>query len=282
MTIEKILKSIDHIPAFPVTILKVREMLRNEDYAINDMVNLIKYDQAMAANIMKMGNSAYFGSRQRIGTLRDAVIYLGRNNLIRIVQTAGVSRYFTRRSRGYVEKANELWEHSVAVALMSQILSRKVLQCEDDKLYLAALLHDVGKIVMGEFVYDSFAKISRLVAEESLSFLEAEEAVIGINHAELGGKIAERWNFPKEIVDALAYHHRPDVMEKNDNVIPWLVYLADQVCLLAGMTGGFDGLAHRGVSDVMDKFNFHEEDLERGMMSLVEDLSHAKDLLGIV
>jgi putative nucleotidyltransferase with HDIG domain len=282
MMIDKILKSLDHIPAFPITILKVSEMLRDDDYSVADMVDLIKYDQAMAANIMKMSNSAYFGSRQKIGTLRDAVVYLGKNNLIRIVQTAGVSRYFTQKGRGYVEKANELWEHSVAVAIMSQILSQKVLKCEDEKLYLAALLHDVGKMVMGEFVNESFETIARLVAEGGYSFLEAEEAVIGINHAELGGKIAERWNFPKEIIVALTYHHRPDLIEKNNNVIMWLVYLADQVCILTGITGGFDGLAHRGVSEVMKKFEFYEKDLELGMIKLVEDLEHAKSVLGIV
>jgi putative nucleotidyltransferase with HDIG domain len=282
MMIDKILKSLEHIPAFPITILKVNEMLCDDDYSVADMVNLIKYDQAMAANIMKMSNSAYFGSRQRIGTLRDAVVYLGKNNLVRIVQTAGVSIYFKQKGRGYVEKVNELWEHSVAVAIMSQILSLKVQKCEDEKLYLAALLHDVGKMVMGEFVNESFETIARLVAEGGYSFLEAEEAVIGINHAELGGKIAERWNFPEEIVDSLTYHHRPDLIEKNNNIILWLVYLADQVCLLTGITGGFDGLAHRGVSEVMKKFNFYEKDLELGMIKLVEDLEHAKDVLGIV
>jgi putative nucleotidyltransferase with HDIG domain len=282
MMIDKILKSLEHIPAFPITILKVSEMLRDDDYSVVNMVDLIKYDQAMAANIMKMSNSTYFGSRQKIGTLRDAVVYLGKNNLIRIVQTAGVSRYFKQKGRGYVEKANELWEHSVAVAIMSQILSRQVLKCEDEKLYLAALLHDVGKMVMGEFVNESFETIARLVAEGGYSFLEAEEAVIGINHAELGGKIAERWNFPKDIVVALTYHHRPDLIEQNNNIIMWLVYLADQVCILTGITGGFDGLAHRGVSEVMKKFKFYQKDLELGMITLVEDLGHAKDVLGIV
>ena len=280
--IDKILKSLDHIPAFPVTILKVNEMLRDDDYSVDAMVNLIKYDQAMAVNVMKMSNSAYFGPRLRISTLHDAVVYLGKNNLTRIVQTAGVSRFFKKESRGYVEKANELWEHSVAVALMSQILSLKIMKHPDEKLYLAALVHDVGKMVMGEFVHESFEKISQMVAADGCSFLEAEEAVVGINHAALSGMIAERWNFPKEIIEALSYHHRPDLVENNDNEILWLVYLADQVCMLAGFSGGFDGLAHRGVSEVMKKFEFYENDLEVGMIKLLEDLKHAKDVLGIV
>ncbi len=281
--IDKILRSIEHIPSFPQTILKVSEILRDEDYSVNELVDMIKYDQAMAANILKMSNAAYFGARQKISTVRDAVVYLGQTNLIRVVQTAGISRFFTNGgARGYAAKVSELWEHSIGVAIMSQILSRKVAQGEDERLYLAALLHDVGKMVMGEYVYESFDKIMSLVDNAGYSFLEAEEEVIGINHAELGGKIAAYWNFPDEIARALSYHHRPDLLEKKNDKTAWLVYLADQICLIMGITGGMDELAHRGVKEVMELFDFHERDLEMGMMQLEEDLRHAKDLISIV
>ncbi|MHB8092321.1 MAG: HDOD domain-containing protein [Syntrophales bacterium] len=282
MRIDEIIKSVDKLPSFPLTVFKVGELLRTDDYSASDIVDLIKYDQAIAANIVKMSNSPYFGARQRIGSLRDAVVFLGRENLLRIVQTAGVSRFFKKEGRGYVEKAREIWEHSVAVALMSQILSRKIFKKEDGKLYLSALLHDVGKMVMGELVYDSFAEISKLVSGGGYSFLEAEKEIIGIDHAELGGKIAEKWNFPRDVVDAISFHHRPDLLEGAENMMAWLVYLADQVCLISGYTGGFDGLAHRGINEIMEKFDFHERDLELGMIQLVEELKHAEEVLGIV
>jgi len=279
--IDKILQSIEQIPAFPTTILKAGEMLKDDDYSVDALTDVIKFDQAIAANVLKMSNSAYLAPRHRISTIREAVLYLGQKNLLKVVQTAGVSRYFAKIGRGYVTTANELWEHSVAVALMSQILARKILQREDETLYLAALLHDVGKMVMGEFVNDSYEQIMDLVAKRSHSFLEAEEAVIGINHATLGGMIAVRWNYPEAIKNALTFHHRPDLAGEDD-VTTWLVYLADQVCLLAGFTGGMDGLAHRGVNDVMKKFDFHEKDLEMGMMQLVADLQHARELVHII
>lgn len=279
--IDKILQSIEHIPAFPATILRVGEMLKDADYSVDALTDLIKFDQAIAANVLKMSNSAYLSPRHRIRTIREAVIHLGQKNLLKVVQTAGVSRFFSKAGRGYVSTANELWEHSVAVALMSQILARKILKREDETLYLAALLHDVGKMVMGEFVYDASEKIMALVARQSHSFLEAEEAVIGIDHAALGGRIAVRWNYPEEIKNALTYHHRPDLASEDD-MTTWLVYLADQICLLAGFTGGMDGLAHRGVSDVMKKFDFHQKDLEMGMMQLVSDVQHARELVHIV
>ena len=280
--IDKVLRSIEHVPAFPTTVIRVSEMLRDDDYSVAEVVNLIKCDQAIAANILKMSNSAYLSPRQKIGTVRDAVVYLGRNNLIRVVQTAGISRFFGKANRGYAATATELWEHSVAAALFSQMLSRKIMKREDEKLYLAALLHDVGKIVLGEFVHESFERIRELVAGRGYSFLEAEDEVIGINHAELGGKMAARWNFPGEIVNALSYHHRPDLLKKDDDETAWLVYLADQACLMMGIASGADGLAHRGLSEAMTKFGFYQKDLEMGMMQLADDLKCAKDLTGIV
>jgi putative nucleotidyltransferase with HDIG domain len=282
MMIDKILQSVDKLRPFPATIFKVGQILSSDSYSVSDVIDVIKYDQAMAANVLKMSNSAYFNPMQKIGSIRDAVLFLGKDNLVKIVQTAGSSLFFRKEDKGYGIKAKDLWEHSVAVALMSQVLSRRILKKENEKLYLAALLHDIGKMVMGEFVYESFAEISKLVDSGRFSFLEAEESVIGINHAALGGKIAEKWNFPGDIVEAISFHHRPDLLEEKDNIIAWLVFLADQICLFAGYTGGFDGLAHRGVEEIMGKFDFHEKDLELGIIQLVEELKHARELVGII
>jgi putative nucleotidyltransferase with HDIG domain len=281
--IDKILMSIKKLPAFPMTIQRVIELLKDDDYAVNDVANVIKYDQAIAANILKISNSAYFGARQKIKTIPDAVVHLGQKQLIRAVQTAGVSRYFSKDRKGYGTKSKDLWEHTVAVAVMSQILSKQFFKKEDSVLYTAALVHDIGKLVMGEFVEESSEKIFRLVTEQGYSFLEAEEEIIGINHAELGGRIADFWNFPTEIRNAIAYHHRPDLIEQEDaNSLPSLVYLADQFCLMMGIDGGMDGLAHRGVSDVIKKFHLREVDLEKGLVLLHEELAQANDLMQIV
>jgi len=277
--IDIILKSIDRIPAFPATTQKVAALLRNDDYAVADVANVIKYDQAIAANILKISNSAYFGARQKIKSIQDAVVYLGQQQLIRAVQTAGVSRYFSKGGKGYVAQSKDLWEHSVAVALMSQILSRKIQSREDPVLYTAALLHDVGKLILGEYVHESFEKIMYRVKQGKCSFLEAEEAILGINHADLGGRIATHWNFPADIRDAIAYHHRPDLLMEQDKKNAWLVYLSDQACLMMGIDGGIDALAHKGLEDVMQYFNLRMIDLEKSFISLVDELERAKDLI---
>jgi putative nucleotidyltransferase with HDIG domain len=246
-----------------------------------DVADVIKYDQAIAANILRICNSAYFGLRHRVVTINDAVMRLGQQNIVRAVQAAGVSTFY-RKAKGYGLQANKLWEHSVGVALMTQILSKKIFNCEDARLYTTALLHDIGKVIMGEFVDESFSQIHDLVSKEGISFLDAEGKIIGINHAELGGRIASHWNFPKDMSDAIIYHHRPDLMEDGDNSGAWLVYLADQACIMMGIGLGSDGLAYQGLSEVIIKFKLRQRDFEECIMLMLEDLDRARELIGMV
>jgi putative nucleotidyltransferase with HDIG domain len=281
MIIDSILKSVGMIPAFPAAAQKVSELLSDPDYAVVDVVNVIKHDQAIAANILKISNSAYFGARQKIKTIQDAVVYLGQKQLTRAVQTATISKIYQKGGKGYVLKARDLWEHAVAVALMSQILCRKIQGDDDPILYTAALLHDVGKVIMGEYVQEYFQKIIGCINERKCSFLDAEEEFIGINHADLGGRIAEHWNFPREIRDAIAYHHRPDLLEEKGNTNASLVYLSDQACLMMGLTGGVDALAYTGLENVMRHFDLRMADLEKSFITLSDELEKAKDLMNI-
>jgi len=279
MIINCILKSVEMVPAFPAAIQKVAELLSDEDYAVTNVTNVINRDQAIAANILKISNSAYFGSRRQIKTVHEAVVYLGRQHLIRAVQAAGISKIYRKGGKGYVLQAKDLWEHAVAVALMSQILCRKIQGREDQTLYTAALLHDVGKVIMGEYVQEYFQKIICRIDESKCSFLDAEEEFIGINHANLGGRIAEHWNFPIELRDAIAYHHRPDLLNEEGNTLASLVYLSDQACLMMGLTGGIDALAYKGLEDVMRYFDLRMVDLEKSFIELMDELEKAKDLM---
>jgi HD-like signal output (HDOD) protein len=177
MTSDEILKSVKNIPAFPAVALKVMDLIDDPDFSLMDVADVIKYDQAITANILRICNSAYFGLRYKVETINDAVMRLGQQNVVRAVQAAGVSRFY-KKAKGYGLDAGKMWEHSVGVAMMSQILSKRIFHCEDARLYTTSLLHDIGKVIMGEFVDKSFQKIYSLVSDKGLSFLEAEEQVI--------------------------------------------------------------------------------------------------------
>jgi HD-like signal output (HDOD) protein len=136
-------------------------------------------------------------------------------------------------------------------------------------------------MVLGEFVHESWQKIQELVEKQHYSFLEAEEEVIGVNHADLGGEIALNWKFPEEILRAIAFHHRPDLLADND-AVPWIVYLANQVCHIMGIGVGTDALSYRAVGDVAGRLDLKQRDLEDMMAELHMKLQGAKELVSIV
>lgn len=273
--------SIGRLPAFPATVHRVTALINNSDSSLAELVGVVRLDPAITANILRMCNSAYFGLRHRVDNVHDAIMYLGRQNAVRAVMAAGVSRFF-RDTPGYEAEARGLWEHAVGTALMSQLLARKILGREDARLFTAALLHDIGKIILGEYIHEKREEFSRLLEDGSRSFLEVEDEILGMNHAALGATIAAAWNFPPDIQLTIAGHHRPDQLAECDSPVPWIVHLADQACLMLGIGRGTDGLAYYGMACAVDRFNLSQNDLETVMAEFLQEFDNAKELVGIV
>jgi putative nucleotidyltransferase with HDIG domain len=165
---------------------------------------------------------------------------------------------------------------------MSQILAKRIMGREDTRLFTAALLHDIGKVILGECVYEMRDRFRHLMTDGSRSFLEVEEELLGLNHAEVGGTIAAAWNFPEEVHLAIAYHHRPDLSTNQESPVPWIIHLADQACLMLGIGRGTDGLAYHGLEDAIRRFDLSRSDYEDGLSLLVKELDAARELIGIV
>lgn len=282
MTLENAIKnSIARLPAFPATVHKVTRLINNPDSSLSELVEVIRLDQAITANILRMCNSAYFGLRHKVDNVHDAIMHLGRQNIVRAVLAAGTSRFF-KNTPGYEAEARDLWEHAVGTALMAQILAHNSSRKGDSSLFTAAILHDIGKVVLGEFVKDKYAEIKKMVSERSCSFLQAEEKILGINHATLGGMIALSWKFPEDIRDAIAFHHRPDRLSDKADPMPWIVHLADQGCLMLGIGRGADGLAYDGLDGALSRIGMSQQQFEGALALLVKELDNAREMVGIV
>ncbi len=277
----KIGKSLNRLPAFPATVHKVTSLINNQDSSLSELVDVIRLDQAITANILRICNSAYFGLRHKVDNVHDAIMYLGKQNVVRAVLAAGCSRFF-KDTPGYEAEAKDLWEHAVGSALLSQILAKKILQHEDSQLFTAALLHDIGKVILGEFVSEKYHEIKNTMSTRHCSFLEAEEEVLGLNHAEIGGVITAAWKFHLNIQQAVAYHHRPARYPSIESPIPWLIHLADKGCLMMGIGLGTDGLLYHGLDEAMSRLGITHKDFEGAMVLLVKEMDGARELVGIV
>jgi len=277
----KIGKSLSRLPAFPATVHKVTSLINDPDSSLSELVDVIRLDQAITANILRMCNSAYFGLRRKVDNVHDAVMYLGRQHIERAVLAAGCSRFF-KDTPGYESEGKSLWEHAVGSALLSQILAKKILKCENSQLFTAALLHDIGKVILGEFVSEKYFEIRSTMSARSCSFLEAEEEILGANHAVVGKVITASWDFPIIIQQAIAFHHRPDLCPETESPMPWLIHLADQGCLMMGIGIGADGLSYNGLDEAMSRYGFAHKDLEDAASLMIIELNNAQELVGIV
>lgn len=278
---ETILKKVSQLPPFPVVVQRALQLLADPHSSTQDVVDVIQFDQSITADLLRLCNSAYFGLQRKVHSLREAVVLIGFNQLFEIVLSRQCSKLYADPCTGYDLQRGELWRHSVAAALLSGIIARRLKRQTSPVLFTAALLHDIGKMLLSEFVKDYFQDITRLIGEKPISFSEAEKEILGIDHAELGGKISAAWKFPPIIVQAVRYHHTPSAApERNDDIVQ-LTHLCDVIAMLTGIGGGSDGLYYHADADVMSRYHIKEDDVVQLMLQLDDAFGQVKELLNV-
>jgi putative nucleotidyltransferase with HDIG domain len=148
-------------------------------------------------------------------------------------------------------------------------------------VFTAALLKDIGKTVLSEHVGSYFDEIEKAITNHDITFRDAEKLVIGIDHAEVGAMVAEKWNFSDRMVDIIRNHHLGDGWPKHDMELA-AVYVADTLCMIMGIGVGSDGLAYRFHPKVMKELRINDTDLQMMMASFGERLHEVEDLLATI
>jgi putative nucleotidyltransferase with HDIG domain len=207
--LSRILRQVKSFPGMPTTAAKLLPLLREPDSSSARIEDLIKYDPGLTANLLKLTNSAYFGLPSRISSVRQAILLLGRKRLLQLVATMCMSGLMKKSVPGYDLPQGGLWRHSVAVAVAADRLVQFLKISQADEVFTAALLHDIGKMVLGDYVQGDLKSIQEMVTK-GFSFDVAEYVVLGTNHADIGGRILKSWSMPEELVHAVAWHHDPD------------------------------------------------------------------------
>lgn len=260
--VDRIINTIDTIAPLSRVINRILEIAGDPEAMIADLAEIVQYDQTLTANLLKICNSAYYGLPVHVDSVDQAVKMLGVSKIVELSVVGGVDKKMSRAQKGYALETGELWTSSVASALLVKSYAEKFHPHLDQfMLFTAALIKDIGKLVIDGYVGRSLSKIESLVDKKNYSFDEAEAAVIGINHAELGALIAERWNFSPKMIFLIRNHHLgdPDAREDLETVI---IYLVDTVSRMADAGIGADGLAYRVYDEIFGRLGLSESDLK--------------------
>ncbi len=279
--IPQILKSLKNLPPFPMVAQRALMLLSKPEVSIQEMVEVVKYDPAITANILRISNSAYFGLRREIHSLHQALMLLGTQELLKIIIASGATRLFAGATPGYFPERQGLWRHSVSVALMTDLLARELSLGDRAMAFTGGLLHDIGKLVLSLFVEKKFTEIMEVVLGQGVSFQEAEKRVLGVDHAELGGEMARLWDFPDRLRLVIMLHHLNKRQGFGDDLVQ-AVYLADLLVLMFGQDLSADGLAYTGYPEVMQHFHLRERDLQKVLLQFGSAWQEAQAFFGLM
>jgi putative nucleotidyltransferase with HDIG domain len=225
---DKIIQKVSRFPNMPQAGVKLSALLTEKDVSIDEIEKILRHDPGLAANVLRLANSAYFGLPTKVSNLKHAVVLLGVKRFAQIAVGACMNKTMDAAVEGYGLSPGKLWLHSIAVSTTAEALAKNRKLAETSDFFTPALLHDLGKLVLGEFVKAEMPKIKDLVAK-GVPFIFAEKEALGTDHAEIGALILSNWRFPDDLINAVRWHHYPEGI-KNSNLHPEIVYLANLLC----------------------------------------------------
>ena len=264
------LRNLRHLPPTPRVVPELMRLLNRPDLDSSKIVNMISYDPALTANVLRISNSAYFGASTPTTDLQEAVTRLGFQQLYKLVAAASGAKFLSSAQEGYGLEQGELWKHSVSTAVAAQLVARR-LGDNENLVFTAALLHDIGKTILGFSLNEAYAKIIRDTDKNGSSLLEVETKLLGVNHAEVGGQLLQHWNFPPNIVAAVWFHHAPRGAGVNQRLAS-CVYLGNMIANFMGHGYGHAAFAMRARAEVMTTLNLTPQDLPGFMMETFEQM----------
>jgi putative nucleotidyltransferase with HDIG domain len=276
--LEQLMAQVRSFPSMPSAAVKLLALFNDPDTTISHVEKILSTDPGLTANVLKLTNSGYFGLALKVGSVSQAIALLGPKILIQLVLASSVGVTMDKPVPGYDLPPGELWRHSIAVSVAAEGLVKELNVPGADLIFTAALLHDVGKLILGDYLEKDIKQIE-FAASRGISFEKAEHKVLNTNHAEIGARILQNWSLPPQIVSAVQWHHAPEAGTKT-NPITDIVHVSDILCLMIGIGAGREGLRFKPSNAATKRLGlrpYHVEKVASQTLQWVDELSDALD-----
>ena len=222
------IQNIIQLPALPSHAMEIINMVEDPNVTASALGNVVSKDQVLTAKVLKIANSPFYGFSKRIATIDFAIIVLGFDTLKEVVMSISLISSLNKKLAKEFNSI-EFWNHSISCGVISRALARNYGYRVIGEVFIAGLLHDIGILIVNQYFYKEYKEILKLIFDENLTLLQAEENIFGTTHAEIGSWLAEKWNFPEQLVDSIAYHHNPTNSSKFREIVS-IIHKADFLC----------------------------------------------------
>jgi putative nucleotidyltransferase with HDIG domain len=223
---DELAMSISRINPIPQIALKIIRTFQSENYTAKDIGAQIRQDQVISAKVLQICNSVYVNAKKEIKSIDQAIIILGAQIVIHLVLASALENFLKSSCIGYSMSKGGVFHHAISAAIVSEHISKFTGKSEPDIAYTGGLLHDIGKVLLDQYVGLMIPHFYREVYANGTCLVEAEKSMLGISHTEAGEKLARLWAFPDALIDVVAYHDRPE-LARNDPTLTYVVYLAN-------------------------------------------------------
>ena len=234
-------------------------MCRDPDVAPRDIVGVIELDPALTLKVLRLCNSPFYGIPLKVTTLRGAVVYLGADAIVNYVLAGCVASLYGSKSRR-AQDTGEGWRHAVGAAVCAQVVAGRSDAPLGPLAFTCGLLHDIGKVLFDASDADEKLPVPPGAERHGLTFLEAERAAFGFDHAEAGAALAKHWSLPEEIVESIRWHHDP-VGASHHHRLVCLVHVGNVLSVSLGLGLGGDGLSGLLQPDALETLGVTVEEL---------------------
>ncbi len=230
--LEVLVRKIGKLPASSEVILELLRVIDADEISATALAEIISRDQAIVVRLLRIANSSFYALPGQVESITDAIAILGWRQVRTLATGVAIFRNFSDvKTPGF--DFNHFWRHSVAVAVAARELALRM-RLGEGGAFVAGLIHDIGRVAVAHSLPDHAQAVASYKETHACPIAEAERAVLGIDHAQIGSALAERWHFPSAICNAIAAHHATDTTPT-----PRLDPLALAVCLA-------NALAHCG------------------------------------
>lgn len=259
LTRERLLRQADALEPLPATATRLVGLLSQTEWMIRDVEEVVRLDLGLTARVLRFANSAWTAHLPAVSTVRDALMRIGVGTTLSLAIAEGVRPRLLKPLPAFDLQPGRLWQHAVACAMATEIVTKRARTPVPPETVTAALLHDVGKIVLDEAIDEaSLAALRTAWSGAVTSRLDAERQVLGIDHAELGGAVARHWGLPERVAAAITHHHTPSAVQ---STICDVVHLSNGVAKLAGFGPLIAELDGPIEGDVLARLSFSPSDL---------------------
>lgn len=224
---EKILMGIKNLPTLPTVYAALSEAMNDQMATPQKIAEIISTDQISVFKILKVANSPFFGFRGRIDTISQAIMYLGFSEIKNIVFSLSVIKTFTNSAVLSVFRPIDFWAHSIAVGISTRKIGIAIGERNLENYFLGGILHDIGKLILIEVLKDKYLEVINYSKEKSCTINDAENKVLGMNHAQVGHMVAKKWELPSSIRNTIYRHHTLVEVSEENQKLAASVHLAD-------------------------------------------------------